>query len=181
MGPMVLSIRLDRADRIARERRKAKQFWPTPGVSLTSARACMRAVFARQRIQRHRRGAPPSSDSSGAPYGRNVRLADLLTAARKGPGPVPRRPVPSAPRKRSSIWWASLAGGSRHPSASCPVKKEGIPSRVMRCHGCVFGKRRICRSGVRVKSIMRSIHLGCTHMPGCAHDLTAERQIWMSA
>jgi hypothetical protein len=52
--------------------------------------------------------------------------------------------------------------GSRHPSASCPVKKEGIPSRVMRCDGCVFGKRRICRSGVRVKSIMRSIHLGCT-------------------
>jgi hypothetical protein len=54
---MVLSIRLDRADRIARERRKAKQFWLTPGVSLTSARACMRAVFARQRIQRRRRGA----------------------------------------------------------------------------------------------------------------------------
>ena len=124
MGPMVLSIRLDRADRIARERRKAKQFWPTPGVSLTSARACMRAVFARQRIQRHRRGAPPSSDSSGAPHGRNVRLADLLTAARKGPGPVPRRPVPPAPRKRSSIWWASLAGG-RATISIVPSQERG--------------------------------------------------------
>jgi hypothetical protein len=180
MGPMVLSIRLDRADRIARERRKAKQFWPTPGVSLTSARACMRAVFARQRIQRHRRGAPPPSDSSGAPYGRNARLADLHTTTRKGPaGPSP--PVPPAPRKRSSIWWASPAGVAP-PISIVPTQERGHSvSGSCVATDTFFGKRRICRCGVRVKSIMRSIHLGCTHMPGCAHDLTAERQIWMSA
>ena len=181
MGPMVLSIRLDRADRIARERRKAKQFWPTPGVSLTSARACMAGRLCPPRYPKAQAGCSAvvrlvrSAVRTERPAGRSAHGSSK--GSRAGPSPA------CATGFEETIQHlVGFAGrGSRHPSASCPVKKEGIPSRVMRCDGCVFGKRRICRSGVRVKSIMRSIHLGCTHMPGCAHDLTAERQIWMSA
>jgi hypothetical protein len=175
MGPMVLSIRLDRADRIARERRKAKQFWPTPGVSLTSARACMRAVFARQRIQRHRRGAPPPSDSSGAPYGRNVRLADLLTAARKGPGPVPRR---LCHRRRGND---PASGGLRWPGVAPPIsivpsqeRGHSVTGHALRWMRFWEKKNLSVRSTRKVDYEKYSPRL---YMPGCAHDLTAERQI----
>jgi hypothetical protein len=136
---MVLSIRLDRADRIARERRKAKQFWPTPGVSLTSARACMAGCLCPPTYPKAQAGCSAavrlvrSAVRTERPAGRSAH------GSSKGSGAGPSPPVPPAPRKRSSIWWASLAGVAQHRAQS---RKRAFRKRVMRCDGYVSWEKK---------------------------------------
>ena len=140
---MVLSIRLDRADRIARERRKAKQFWRPlvfcGHLPALGQRPGLRTVVARQRIQsRHRRCSAAVRLVRGAvrterPTGRSAH------GSSKGSGAGPSPPVPPAPRKRSSIWWASLAGVAQHRAQS---RKRAFRKRVMRCDGYVSWEKK---------------------------------------